>query len=386
MRPQVALGALFGVAGTALVFAHELAGFDLESRRFTGIVLSLLAVSLASLGNMMSVRNQAAGLPVVQTNAYSMLYAGILVFIVALLRGLPIVFDPSLAYVGSFLFLAIFATAIGFGGYLTLLGQLGADRAAYIMVLFPIVALAMSTAFEGFHWTAEAAAGVALVLFGNLLVLLRLPGAAGASQGGGQGMTPEHFQTLARYNQWANRRLYDFCAALDETEYKRKRPAFFGSIHGTLNHLLVGDRAWLARIEHVELGVTALDQILYDEFAELRAAREAEDRRIVALADRLDAAALATTLDYATMAGVPQRTRLDWVLTHVFNHQTHHRGQVHGLLSQTPIAPPPLDLIFYLREVSRTALTPLPPGEGGTRRFSDGRVRGHPRDDQDSPA
>ena len=177
VRPQVALGALFGVAGTVLVFAHELAGFDVESRRFTGIVLSLLAVALASLGNMMSVRNQAAGLPVVQTNAYSMLYAGILVMVVALLRGLPIVFDPSPAYVGSFLFLAIFATAIGFGGYLTLLGRMGADRAAYIMVLFPIVALAMSTAFEGFRWSAEAGAGVALVLLGNLLTLMRLPAA-----------------------------------------------------------------------------------------------------------------------------------------------------------------------------------------------------------------
>ena len=112
----------------------------------------------------------------------------------------------------------------------------------------------------------------------------------------------------------------------------------------------VGDRAWLGRIEHVPSGVETLDQILYDDFAELRAAREAEDRRIVALTDRLDAAALAETLDYANMAGVPQRTRLDWVLTHVFNHQTHHRGQAHGLLSQTAVPPPPLDLIFYLRE------------------------------------
>jgi uncharacterized damage-inducible protein DinB len=165
-------------------------------------------------------------------------------------------------------------------------------------------------------------------------------------------MTPEHFRTLARYNQWANRRLYDACARLDDAMYRQRRPAFFGSIHGTLNHLLVGDRVWLGRIEHVESGVRALDQILYDDFGELRAAREAEDRRIVALADRLDAAALAADLDYANMAGAPQRTRLDWVLTHVFNHDTHHRGQVHGLLSQTAVAPPPLDLIFYLREAA----------------------------------
>ena len=153
VRPQVVLGALFGMAGTATVFAPELAAFDLESRRFIGILMSLLAVILASIGNMMSVRNQRAGLPVVQTNAFSMLYSGILVLAYGLLRGLPFAFDPSFGYVASLGFLAIFATAIAFGGYLTLLGRLGADRAAYIMVLFPIVALAMSTAFEDFHWT-----------------------------------------------------------------------------------------------------------------------------------------------------------------------------------------------------------------------------------------
>lgn len=165
-------------------------------------------------------------------------------------------------------------------------------------------------------------------------------------------MTPEHFRTLGRYNRWANRRLYDACAQLDDNEYRKPRPAFFGSIHGTLNHLLVGDRVWLGRIERVPSGVERLDQILYDDFAALRAAREAEDQRILALVDRLDEAALAQELDYANMAGKPQRTRLDWVLVHVFNHETHHRGQAHGLLSQTVVAPP-LDLIFFLREAAR---------------------------------
>lgn len=178
VRPQVVLGGLLGVAGTALVFAPELIAFDLESRRFTGIVLSVLAVMASSLGNMMSVRNQRAGLPVVQTNAYSVLYAGILVLIYALASGQPFVFDASAGYVGSLIFLAVLATAIAFGGYLTLLGRLGADRAAYIMVLFPIVALITSTVFEDFHWTATTAAGVAVVLLGNLIVLGRAPGAA----------------------------------------------------------------------------------------------------------------------------------------------------------------------------------------------------------------
>ena len=178
VRPQVVLGALCGMAGTATVFAPELVAFDIESRRFTGILMSLLAVILASLGNMIAVRNQRLGLPIVQTNAYSMLYSGLLVLGYAVVRGLPFTFDPSFSYVASLGFLAVVATAIGFGGYLTLLGRLGADRAAYIMVVFPIVALAMSTVFEDFHWTTTAAAGIALVLLGNLLTLIKLPRAA----------------------------------------------------------------------------------------------------------------------------------------------------------------------------------------------------------------
>ncbi|HVO17462.1 MAG TPA: DinB family protein [Alphaproteobacteria bacterium] len=168
-------------------------------------------------------------------------------------------------------------------------------------------------------------------------------------------MTPEHFRTLGRYNRWANRRLYDACALLDDAEYRKRRPAFFGSIHGTLNHLLVGDRVWLGRIERVPSGIERLDQILYDDFAALRDAREAEDARILALVDRLDETALAQDLNYANMAGAPQRTRLDWVLMHFFNHQTHHRGQAHGLLSHTAVPPPPLDLIFFLREAAAAA-------------------------------
>jgi uncharacterized damage-inducible protein DinB len=168
-------------------------------------------------------------------------------------------------------------------------------------------------------------------------------------------MTPEHFRTLGRYNRWANGRLYDACALLDDAEYRKPRPAFFGSIHGTLNHLLVGDRVWLGRIERAPSGIERLDQILYDDLAALRAAREAEDARILSLVDRLDEGALTRELDYANMAGAPQRTRLDWVLVHLFNHETHHRGQAHGLLSQTAVAPPPLDLIFFLREAAAAA-------------------------------
>lgn len=163
-------------------------------------------------------------------------------------------------------------------------------------------------------------------------------------------MDAAHFRTFARYNQWANRRLYAACARLPEAEYAKPRQCFFGSIHNTLNHLLVGDRIWLGRFEGKDAGIKALDQILYDDFAALRAAREAEDARIIAIVDRLADGALGAMLAYRNMKGEPYETRLDWVLAHLFNHQTHHRGQAHDMLSQTPVAPPPLDLIFYLRE------------------------------------
>jgi uncharacterized damage-inducible protein DinB len=163
-------------------------------------------------------------------------------------------------------------------------------------------------------------------------------------------MPDAYFLTLAHYNAWANRRLYDACAELSEAEYMKPRPAFFGSIHGTLNHLLVGDRIWLARIEHKPAPKVTLDQILYGDLVALRVAREAEDEHLVNVVSAISPRALDQPLAYANMAGQRHRTKLRLVLGHLFNHQTHHRGQVHGLLSQTQVAPPPLDLIAYVRE------------------------------------
>jgi uncharacterized damage-inducible protein DinB len=163
-------------------------------------------------------------------------------------------------------------------------------------------------------------------------------------------MNSAYFHRLARYNAWANRRLYDACAQLSAADYLAKRPSFFGSIHATLNHLLVGDRVWLSRFENRSCDIKRLDEILYDDLAALRAAREAEDARILGFVSPLDDDRLARTLRYRSMAGEPQENPLAWTLAHLFNHQTHHRGQVHGLLSGTPVAPPPLDLIYFLRE------------------------------------
>lgn len=163
-------------------------------------------------------------------------------------------------------------------------------------------------------------------------------------------MDAAYFQRLARYNTWANRRLYEACGALGREDYVAPRPSFFGSIHRTLNHLLVGDRVWMGRFEGVPPGVSSLDQVLHDEFAALRTARVAEDERIERWTRRLDEAALDGDLEYRSMAGETRRNKLRWAIAHFFNHQTHHRGQAHCLLSATPVPPPPLDLLYFLPE------------------------------------
>jgi uncharacterized damage-inducible protein DinB len=160
-----------------------------------------------------------------------------------------------------------------------------------------------------------------------------------------------HFQTMARYNRWANARLYAAAAALPDDLYRKDIGLFFRSLHGTLNHLLTTDRIWMRRIDGTGEAPDRLNAILFEEFAALREARKAEDERIVRFVEGLNGNALEAVLDYKTTRGVPQRDPLRHVLAHLFNHQTHHRGQAHTALSQlTGTEPPPLDLLVMLRE------------------------------------
>lgn len=161
----------------------------------------------------------------------------------------------------------------------------------------------------------------------------------------------QHVRRFSRYNRWANRRLYEACAALAPADYHAARPSFFGSLHNTLNHILVGDSIWLGRfIGRPTPQITALDQVLHADFASLRAAREAKDAEIIAFCDGLDDAALDGSFSYTNTRGQSFTDPLFPPLTHFFNHQTHHRGQVHGLLSHAGVAPPELDLIYFMRE------------------------------------
>ena len=173
VEPRVLGAAGLGVVGLVLVFWDDMAALDLTSGPMVGLGLSIVATYFASLGNMASLRNTRAGLPVLPVNALGMAYGAVFMTVLALLRGAPLSFDFSPGYVGSLLYLAIFGSVLAFGFYLTLLARIGADRAAYAAVVFPIVALIISTFLEAYVWTVPALIGVALILGGNILAVAK---------------------------------------------------------------------------------------------------------------------------------------------------------------------------------------------------------------------
>lgn len=158
-----------------------------------------------------------------------------------------------------------------------------------------------------------------------------------------EGLIP-HFRRLAQYNRLANERVYDVCSVLTDKERKQSRSGFFGSIHGTLNHILLGDRIWMTRFKGGEAPSTNLDSILYEGFGELRKARSAEDARIEAYIGGLEAETLRCQIAYVNNEGRLFRDPVAILVAHLFNHQTHHRGQVTAMLAETDTCYPVLDL------------------------------------------
>jgi len=156
---------------------------------------------------------------------------------------------------------------------------------------------------------------------------------------------------LALYNCWANERLYGCAAQLTPEALAEDRGAFFGSLLGTLNHLLVTDRLWMSRLEGASPRGTRLNEVLHEDFRDLSAARRSQDQKIIAFVHDLSEERLAEPLDYATTGGTPYSQPLHQVLAHLFNHQTHHRGQAHHLigLALGREKAPVLDLLVYQR-------------------------------------
>jgi uncharacterized damage-inducible protein DinB len=166
-------------------------------------------------------------------------------------------------------------------------------------------------------------------------------------------MMQAHFAMFARYNDWANRRLYARAAQLSDEDCRADRGAFFGSVLRTLNHLLVTDRIWLRRFTGDGPTYSRLDFVLHDDLEALRVEREAEDARIVAWVDTLDGDRLAGSFTYTPISNPQPVTQpLAPALAHLFNHHTHHRGQTHALLTAIGgrSAAPELDLVYFQRE------------------------------------
>ncbi len=156
------------------------------------------------------------------------------------------------------------------------------------------------------------------------------------------------FRMLARYNRIANERLYETCGQLDAGEYRRERQGSFGSIHALLNHVLLADRIWMSRFAGGGRTTPPLNTVLFDGFAELRAARAVQDAEMESFFEQTDGSFLEKPLSYRNSLGMECVEKVPVAVLHFFNHQTHHRGQVHVMISQTEVKPPSLDLIRIL--------------------------------------
>jgi drug/metabolite transporter (DMT)-like permease len=171
IRSTVVLGGAIGVLGIVLVFWPQLISFSLSDKSALGLLLSVVSTFMASLGNIISARHQQNNLPVIQTNAYGMAYGAGIIGVLSVASGKTFSFEMTLPYVGSLFYLSLFGTVIAFGCYLKLIGKIGADRAAYATMLFPIIALGISTVYEGYQWAPHNVIGMGVVLIGNWLVL-----------------------------------------------------------------------------------------------------------------------------------------------------------------------------------------------------------------------
>ena len=173
VRPRVMLGASIGIGGIAAIFWSEVSSVENNADTWRGLWMCLVATFFASIGNIISARNQKFGIPVVQANAWGMAYGTMIMIVFALFSRTTFSYDPTLSYSLSLIYLAVFGSILAFGAYLTLIGRIGADKAAYAAVLFPVIALGLSTLFENYVWTLQALLGFAMVLLGNYIVLSR---------------------------------------------------------------------------------------------------------------------------------------------------------------------------------------------------------------------
>lgn len=171
VRGNVILGESIGLVGIVLIFKDELTAFNLSDNNFVAFLMALGSVTLASTGNILSAYNQKQKLPVIQTNAFGMLYGSILVISIALLSGKSFSIDLNFSYIASLFYLSVFGSVIAFSTYLSLLGKIGPDKAGYFSLVIPVIALFISTFLEGYQWTFYGITGLLLILGGIYMAL-----------------------------------------------------------------------------------------------------------------------------------------------------------------------------------------------------------------------
>ncbi len=197
---EVLAGAVLGIVGIVALFAPQIGELSFSDGTLIGSLLVIASALVASFGNIAAQAAQEAKLPIIQSNAWGMCYGAVITAAIAVFQGHPFVFDFSAAYVVSLAYLTVFGSIIAFGAYLTLLGRIGAHRAGYAMVAFPVVALVLSVAFEGLKIDLPMLFGICCVLCGNLLVL-----AKGSSRRRTESGPP--MARTARYPRWFPRAL-----------------------------------------------------------------------------------------------------------------------------------------------------------------------------------
>jgi drug/metabolite transporter (DMT)-like permease len=170
---NVMIAAPLGLAGILLLFWHDLLRLNSSPQLLWGVGLSLLGTYGFSLGNMISARHQHSGRDIMTTNAWGMLYGALTMGLIALMLGYRFTPEFSLQYLGSLFYLSLFGSVIGFGAYFALVGRIGASQAAYATLLFPLVALSVSTLYEGYVWRSNAVLGLLLILAGNAVMFYR---------------------------------------------------------------------------------------------------------------------------------------------------------------------------------------------------------------------
>ncbi len=177
IRLPILIGAVIGIAGLSIIFSNEISNTDwtLESGVVKGFLWMILATFFASIGMLLSGQFQARKMPLVQSNAFSMLYGSIILILYISLSDVRFTFDSSSSYVLSLIYLAIVASVIGFGVYLKLVGNIGADKASYVNIFTPTIALLLSTLFENYQWSWIGVIGVLLIIMGNVIVLYAKP-------------------------------------------------------------------------------------------------------------------------------------------------------------------------------------------------------------------